>query len=112
MAIISMVAFGDFDERYNVNIVDIQNKELSTLVCSVLNSFCLSLPGCGKDVLMSKYLVHEEWKEKLRQKLHKETGLSYTDIILIVSKIVNVCINHNIYIYSDTFSWEDILSIV
>lgn len=107
MTILMMKAFGDFDARYDINIAVGDNARVSA-ICEVLNGYCKELPGCEQDVRLSAYLANIQCVNELVGRLTTNALFSEYQAKKFVEKLATICVNHWVYVYSNTFTVEEV----
>ena len=106
MTILKMKAYGDW-EPYDINIGAGDNERIH-VICDVLNDFCSKLPGCEQDVKISIYLDELEYSNVLINRLVHSKQFDPDQAQAFVDKLTAECRGPSVYVYPDTFSYEDV----
>lgn len=110
MTILTMKAFGDFDAEYDINLCIGDNEKIG-IIRNALNSFCKTLPGCGQDIALAKYLNDYRYTEELTELLFRTNQFTLPQAKDFVKFLHQNCGSSSVFVYEDTFGLENITQI-
>ena len=110
MYILKLKAIGDYNTKYFINISTSNDAQFIIDVKIALNNFCSSLEGVDTCIRMSRYLCEEEIEKKFNDFILPL--MEYYRAKQLFDKIKDVCDKNYVYLCSDSFELEDVVSLL